>query len=251
MIRLDTKGIKIAKYLAECGIASRRKCEELVEAGKVIVNGHKMTNVAERIDPERDIVEYAGKRVQAQRKMIFALHKPRGHVSTLSDPHAGPTIAELIPDRYSALGLVPVGRLDKESEGLMLMTNDGELAYRLMHPKFNVVKIYRVKLDKPVEERIMGVIRKGPYLPAEGKLRPMGVKVVGKGTDAASELELTLREGRKHEIRNVFAMFGYKVLKLQRIAIGSLKLGSIRKGHLVKLTESQAAKLYRDCGMTG
>jgi pseudouridine synthase len=243
--------IKIAKYLAECGMASRRRCEELVTIGKVRVNGRVMANVAERVDPYNDIVECAGKRLRPLQKAVFALNKPRGYVSTLSDPYAGPTIAALIPAKYKSLMLKPVGRLDRESEGLMLLTNDGELAYRLTHPRFGVPKVYNVKLDRPPVDKILGVLRKGAYLPDEGKLRPMGVRITGRGLNAASELELTLREGRKHEIRRVFEMFGFKVLKLQRTAIGPVKLGQIKKGQMVKLSDSQIKRLTEACGLDG
>jgi len=171
----ESEKIKIAKYLAECGVASRRRCEELVTMGKVRVNGRTMANVAERIDPYTDVVECSGKRLRPMQKAVFALNKPRGYVSTLSDPHAGLTITQLIPPKYKSLVLKPVGRLDRESEGLMLLTNDGQLAYRLTHPRFSVPKVYNVKLDKVPEEKILGVLRKGPYLPDErSHHRPRG-----------------------------------------------------------------------------
>ena len=245
----DTNKIKIAKFLAQCGLGSRRHCEELVEEGRIRVNGRRMTNVAERIDPDTDIVEHAGKRLQPATKAVFALYKPVGYISTLSDPHASLTIAELIPAKYRGLGLKPVGRLDKESEGLMLLTNDGQLANKLTHPRYGVTKVYLVKLDNPPPDRILHVIRKGAHLPRERRLRPMGVCVVGRGPEAARDIELTLREGRKHEIRRVFGMFGYNVLKLKRIAMGTFELGRISKGQLVRLTDGQVRKLREACGL--
>jgi pseudouridine synthase len=247
---MKAEKVKIAKFLAECGIGSRRHCETLVSEGKVRVNGRTMKNVAERINPEKDVIEYSGKRIKPIKKAVFALNKPRGYVSTLSDPYAGLTITDLIPSKYRSLGLKPVGRLDKESEGLMLLTNDGQLAYRLTHPKYDVPKVYHVKLDKTPPKRILDVIRRGVHLPGEGKLRPMGVREIGRGREPASELELTLREGRKQEIRRVFAMFGFTVQRLQRAAMGPVKLGQIKKGHIMKLTEPHVAKLRKSCGLS-
>ena len=241
--------IKIAKFLAECGVGSRRRCEELVEAGKVRVNKKKMTNVAERIDPDSDIVEYRGKHLRPEHKAVFVLHKPKGYVSTLSDQYARSTITELIPTKYTKLGLKPVGRLDKDSEGLMLLTNDGQLAYRLTHPRYGIPKVYRVKLDKAPTERILKIIRNGARLPGESRLRPMGVQIRGRGREGAKDLELTLREGRKREIRRVFAMFGFKVQRLQRTAIGPIFLGQIKKGHMIKLPERQVDQLKKACGL--
>ena len=239
--------VKIAKYLAECGIGSRRGCETLVAGGKVRVNGRVMKNVAERIDPETDIVEYAGKEVVIARKVVFALNKPRGYVSTLSDPRAGPTLAGLIPAKYASLGLKPVGRLDKDSEGLMLLTNDGALANRIMHPRYGVLKTYRVTLDSAPPERVLGVLRRGVHLPDGDKLKPMGTRIVGRGREAAREIELTLSEGKKREIRRAFTMFGYEVKTLRRIAIGPVKLGSIRKGSMVELSKSLVKRLNEAC----
>lgn len=245
----DSNKVKIAKFLAECGIGSRRHCEELVENGKVRVNGRKMGNVAERIDPDADVVEYRGKRVQPVHKAIFAVNKPAGYISTLADPHADLTVSNLIPAKYKGLGLKPVGRLDKESEGLMILTNDGELANRLLHPRYGITKTYQVHLDKPPPDRVLNMIKQGAQLPGERRLRPMGVRKTGSGRKPSTDLEVTLREGRKHEIRRAFAMFGYTVLKLKRIAMGSFTLGRIRKGQMVRLTDAQAAKLRDACGL--
>jgi 23S rRNA pseudouridine2605 synthase len=202
-----------------------------------------MKNVAERIDPETDSISYAGKELVVAKKITFALNKPRGYVSTLSDPRAGPTLAALIPPKYTYLGLKPVGRLDKDSDGLMLLTNDGALANRIMHPRYGMEKIYRVILDKPPPERILGVLSNGVHLPDGDTLRPMGVKITGRGPEPSREVELTLREGKKHEIRRAFIMFGYEVKTLRRIAIGPIRLGSIRKGQMVELSKSQMKRL--------
>ncbi len=243
------KKIKIAKFLAECGVGSRRRCEELVELGKVRINKQFITNVAERVDPEKDIVEFRGKILNPKSKIVFALNKPAGIVSTLSDPHAEYTITDLIPAKFKGLGLKPVGRLDRDSEGLMLLTNDGELANRLTHPKYKITKVYQVKLDSEAPERILGLIEKGVRLPNGEKLQPVGVKVVRKGRGAAKDLELTLKEGRKREIRRMFRMFGLNVVSLRRVAIGPIYLGQIKKGEMLKLGARQVKQLRDACGL--
>ncbi len=242
-------GIKIARFLAEAGVGSRRYCETLVVDGKVRVNGRMMDNVAERVDPDIDIIELSGRRLRLAGKAVFALNKPPGYVSTMSDPHASRTIADLIPAKLAYLGLKPVGRLDKESEGLMLLTNDGDLANRLMHPRHGISKIYRVSLDKSPKQRVLDILRKGVTLPEGERLRGMGIRIAGSGPEAARELELTLKEGKKREIRKGFEMFGHRVRKLQRIAIGPIRIGVIRRGELVRLKENQVKKLREYCGM--
>ena len=239
------ENIKIAKYLAECGIGSRRTCEKLVEDGRIRVNGRVMSVVAERIDPDTDVIRFGKRKVGRVRKFTFALNKPKGYVSTLSDPRAGPTLTELIPAKYASLGLKPVGRLDKDSEGLMLMTNDGELANRIMHPRFGVPKVYRISLNEIPPDRILGVLGKGVHLPDGERLKSMKVRAVGKGRNPNRELELTLREGKKHEIRRALGMFGYDVKKLKRISIGPIQLGSIHKGSMVELSKSQMKRLRK------
>jgi 23S rRNA pseudouridine2605 synthase len=246
---LMPEGVKISKFIAECGVGSRRYCETLVETGRIKVNGRVMDNVAERVDPFSDVVKFAGRRLQVAEKAVYALNKPAGHVSTMSDTHAKKTIADLIPSKLAHLGLAPVGRLDKESEGLMILTNEGELANRLMHPRYRIKKVYRISLDKAPPQRVLNMLKKGVTLPDGDRLKGLEVNVLGKGKEPTKELELTLREGKKREIRRAFEMFGYDVRKLKRISIGPIRLGVIRKGELVKLSANQVRKLKIACGL--
>ena len=234
-MRETTSQIRLAKYLAQAGVASRRAAERLVLAGRVTVGGATVSDPAHPIGPGA-AVELDGATVRPLRSpVVYALNKPAGVVSTAHDPHGRPTVVELID---SPLRLYPVGRLDLDTTGLILLTNDGELAHRLTHPSFEVPKTYRAHVaGPPVSKGAIQALRAGVEL-EDGLTAPAKVRRV----DAAT-LELTVHEGRKRQIKRMCAAVGHPVKALERIAIGELRLGQLAPGAYRRLTQAEVSRL--------
>ncbi|NOX44700.1 MAG: rRNA pseudouridine synthase [Caldiserica bacterium] len=227
--------MRLNKYLRAAGVASRRGADELIRAGRVRVNGDVVTEPWHEVDPGRDVVEVDSRRVYLRRERhYFKLYKPRGVVSTLRDPHAERTLARFIP---AGLRLVPAGRLDRDSEGLVILTDDGDLIYRLTHPSFEVPKRYRVTLDRYVGEGDLERLSRGIEL-EDGPFLPDAVRRVGP-----REVELVIHEGRKREIRRAFRALGYGVVRLVRTAMGPVELGDMRPGELRPLSPAELRAL--------
>lgn len=219
-------------------MAARRKADLLIRAGRVRVNHVVVREPWHEVDPERDLVTVDGKHVRVLgEKHYFKFYKPRGVTSTLHDPHATRTLSDFIPPR---LRLFPVGRLDRESEGLIILTDDGELALRFSHPRYRVPKRYRVELDHSPSARDLERLGHGLLL-EDGPFRPRGLRTVGERT-----VELTLHEGRKREIRRGFAALGYRVVRLVRLSIGPVSLGDLRPGELRKLSQKELQALQEE-----
>jgi 23S rRNA pseudouridine2605 synthase len=228
--------MRLAKYLAHAGVASRRAAEGLIAAGKVRVGGEVVT------DPARDVgegtaVEVHGKAVAAEPREVWALNKPKGVVSTAREPGPRRAVTELVD---SPRRLYPVGRLDADSTGLILLTNDGELANRLTHPRYGVPKSYRVRLARPPSDRDLERLRQGVRL-EDGPTGP--AEVVRRGE---LEIEITIREGRKRQVRRMAEAVGNEANALTRIRIGSLALGKLRSGEARRLETSEVAALWED-----
>ncbi len=228
--------MRLAKYLAHAGVASRRSAEELIAAGKVRVSGEVVT------DPARDVgesseVEVDGRRIAAEPREVWAVNKPRGVVSTAREPGRRPAVTELVDSRRR---LYPVGRLDADSTGLILLTNDGELANRLTHPRYGVPKTYLVRLALTPSERDLDRLRSGVRLD-DGKTTPAEVEWLGE-----RKLEITIREGRKRQVRRMAEAIGNEVEALTRIRIGSLELGDLRRGEARRLDRREVATLWED-----
>jgi 23S rRNA pseudouridine2605 synthase len=230
--------MRLAKYLAHAGAASRRAAETMIAAGRVRVEGELVRDPARDVD-ERSRVEVDGRSLAGpEPRVVYALHKPLGVLSTARDTHGRPTVVELIGTEERRL--YPVGRLDADSSGLILLTNDGELAHRLTHPRYAVPKTYRVRVGGgPVEERALRALRVGVQL-EDGPTAPAQVRRVGRGGD---ELELTIREGRNRQVRRMCEAVGHPVLALQRIAFGPLRLGDLQPGAHRRLDEAALHKL--------
>lgn len=224
---MDT--VKLQKYFTDCGILSRRAAEKEITDGKVKVNGD-VAYLGQRIDPYTDVVEYKGKiiRPTSNDKICIMLNKPRGFVTTLSDEKGRPTVSELVSD--AGRRLYPVGRLDMDSDGLLLLTDDGELANKLTHPRHEIPKIYRVTVKGVVNEDILALLRSP--LEIDGyKILPVKTILIRQSKDKKeSLLEMHLFEGRNRQIRNMCAMANLKVQRLTRIAIGKLTLGDLPQG---------------------
>ena len=241
-------GIRLQKVLAQAGIASRRASEELIEEGRVSVDGKVVTHQGMRVDPETAVVRVDGERVTVAKDTIYlALNKPKGFVTAMSDPEGRPTVADLIP--ASHIRTYHVGRLDADTEGLLLITNDGELANRLTHPSYGVQKTYLADVAGRPAKGLAAVLKKGYEL--EGEDRPVIVdkfRMLDEGIGKAQGrtlVELVLHEGRKHVVRRLLAAVGLPVRRLVRTAVGDVQLGSLPTGKTRRLTPQEIASLYR------
>jgi len=238
---------RLNKYLTLCGLGSRRKVEELVVSGAIEINGSVVTNLATIIDSETDRVSCNGELLNPIDKNFYLiLHKPKGYVTTLQDEKGRATVMELIPERYVNAGVMPVGRLDMDTEGLLIFTNDGDLAYRLTRPSFKVQKEYVVDLDKPIQEIDRQRIEKGYFVhQIKVKTGAAVVTVLGK---TGYTVKMIISEGKKRQIRYSFKNLGYKVVKLKRIAYGPISLGRLNRGEYRLLKESEVRQLWKSTG---
>jgi 23S rRNA pseudouridine2605 synthase len=230
--------VRLAKFLAHGGVASRRKAEEIIAKGVVTVAGEVVT------DPARDVgagddVRVNGDPVGTEAREVWAVNKPAGVVSTAREPGRRPAVVELVD---SVARLYPVGRLDADSTGLLLLTNDGELANRLTHPRYGVAKVYRVWLRQPPAERDLERLRRGVEL-EDGPTAPAVVERVG-----AREVEIVLREGRNRQVRRMIEAVGNRVLELCRVRFGPLELGKLREGEARQLSPEEIASLRQSAG---
>jgi len=242
----EQAGVRLQKVLASAGLGSRRACEELIAAGRVSVNGVVAT-LGARADPARDVVRVDGDRLPTAAGLVhLALHKPRGMHSTMSDPQGRPCVGDLVRDRgdgTESAGLHHVGRLDADSEGLLLLTNDGALSHRLMHPSYEVPKRYLVEIEGTVPRSLGRALRAGVTLD-DGPARADEFTLVDT-VPGRSSVEVVLHEGRNHVVRRMFAELGHPVLRLVRTAIGPIRLGDLRPGRTRHLNQAEVQSLYR------
>lgn len=234
------KTVRLQKVIARSGIASRRKAEELIREGLVTVNGETVFILGTKVDPTHDHVKVMGRHLKPKPPDIFLmLHKPSGYLSTLQDPLGRPTIKALVPK--PSLRLFPVGRLDYDSEGLLLLTNNGDIAQACLHPARHVPKTYLVKIKGMLEDHEIQQLRHGLVL-EDGPTAPAKVKKAGKA-EANSWVEITIHEGRKHQVKRMFEQLGHPVIKLKRIQFGPLNLGTLPPGQARYLTDKEANDL--------
>lgn len=241
----DNNKIRLQKFLSEAGIASRRKAETMIENGEVKVNGVK-AKIGDCVDPKKDTVTVKGKKVMRETVMRYILlNKPRGFVTTNHDEMGRKCVAELVSDISERV--YPVGRLDRNSEGALLMTNDGEFANAMMHPSHHVPKTYRVTVRPSVNEDQLTKLATGVDI--DGRMTaPADVRVVTK-EEGRVVLEIVLYEGRNREIRRMCEAVELEVARLRRIAIGNLKLGMLQQGQWRDLTEQEVDKLFSAAGI--
>lgn len=233
--------VRLQKYLADCGIASRRKSEELIAAGKVRVNG-SVAKVGDKVDPKRDQVTVDGRKVRHDNELRYImLHKPRGFISTMSDERDRKCVAQLVADVGTRV--YPVGRLDKDSEGLLLFTNDGEFANNMTHPSKHVSKNYRVTIRPEISDEQIALMMSGMMIDGK-KTLPADVKVLQK-EPGRTVLEVTLCEGRNRQIRKMCEALDLEVARLKRTSIGSVRLGMLPQGKWRDLTPQEVASLKR------
>jgi 23S rRNA pseudouridine2605 synthase len=237
-----TKGPdRLQKVLAHAGIGSRRACEELILQGRVTVDGKEVRELGTRVDPRRAVVAVDGQTVRLERPVYFAVSKPKGYVSTNNDPAGRPRVVDLLPEIPQRV--YTVGRLDEMSVGLMILTNDGELANRLAHPKYGVEKVYRAIVAGAPAREVLDKLTEGMWL-AEGKVRAQRVRPVGRKGEA-TVLELVLAEGKNREVRRMLARLGHKVMSLVRVSIGPIHLKGLKPGEYRPLSGHEVELLRR------
>ena len=238
--------VRLQKFMAEQGVASRRKSEDLIRAGKVKVNGH-VAEISMKINPRKDLVTVGKQKLTnvKNRKMVYVmLNKPRGYVTTVSDELGRKTVMDLLPD--FGCRIYPVGRLDKDSEGLLLLTNDGSFTNCMTHPSHEYAKVYRVTVRPAVNDDILFNLRNG--IEIDGRMTaPCEVTVLTEEENRVV-LEFILHEGRNRQIRKMCESQGLEVARLKRISIGPVKLGMLKQGDYRELTEQDVKKLLRSAG---
>lgn len=235
---------RLQRALARAGLGSRRACEDLIAAGAVTVNG-RVATLGDRVDPERDEVRVRGHRVNVNPRLrTFALHKPAGVTTTMRDPHAASDLRRYLPREPR---VVPVGRLDRDTEGLLLLTNDGELANRLMHPRYGVEKEYLAEVKGAPSARQLSRLRRGVELD-DGVARARSARAVARAGKLGA-VRLVVTEGRKREVRRMLAAVGLPVRRLIRVRVGPIRLGRLRPGEVRELTPEELLALYRAAGL--
>jgi len=231
--------IRLQKYLSEAGVASRRAGEALISAGNVEVNGQVVRVLGAKIDPARDTVTVDGVPIQPRRKLYLAVHKPRGHVCSRRDEKGRPLLGDLLPEEWSHC--YPVGRLDRESEGLIFVTNDGGFALSISHPRNGVPKEYVAEVTGRVDRRLRGRLETGAIDRGE-KLRARAARVLSSN-NTRSVVAVELAEGKNREVRRLFAALGLEVTRLARVRIGPIKLGELPVGKWRTLTDTEVKTL--------
>jgi 23S rRNA pseudouridine2605 synthase len=231
--------VRLQKYLAEAGIASRRASERIILDGRVAVNGKTVTELGTKVNPLHDKVKVDGKLIHAKRKLYIALHKPRGVVCTKAVEDDRVKVGELLPKEWA--DLVTVGRLDYDSEGLIFLTNDGDFCLKLTHPRYGVRKLYAVTVEGKVEPEVLKKFTDGIVVEGD-RLRAERAKIV-RSSNSVSLVELELGEGKNREVRRMFESQNMRVLRLQRTQIGRIKLGELPEGKWRALTEPEIKSL--------
>jgi 23S rRNA pseudouridine2605 synthase len=243
--------VRLQKYLSRAGVASRRAAEEMIRAGRVRINGEMVTEMGTKVEPG-DRVEVDGRPVGVDQPVWVMLNKPAGHVTTRADPEGRPTVYDLLPPELG--GLYHVGRLDRDSEGLLLLTNDGDVANQLLHPSREVDRVYLVDVVGAPTRRTLSRLLAGVEL-EDGPARAHRVEVVkraratrGAGAEAHTRLRVLVREGRKREVRRIFDALGHPVRRLVRVRLGPVELGDLRRGEWRELSPGEVRALRKRVG---
>jgi len=244
----DRMKIRLNKYLAQAGIASRREADRMIVEGRVSLNGKTVESLGVCVDTGRNKVEVDGKKIKSKigPHLYLLLNKPPGYLATVKDPFQRPTVMDLLPSFKKRI--YPVGRLDLNSEGLLLLTNDGDLANRLMHPRYKVKKEYLVRVQPKPTALTLERLEKGVYLDGK-KTAPARIHVLST-KKRETNIKVELFEGRKRELRRMFEAVGHSVMALKRISYGSLSLGGLKKGQWRHLSQKELARLKKDAQIT-
>ena len=233
--------VRLQKFLAEAGVASRRACDKLIDEGLVKVNNQVVTTPGLGVDPEKDKIIYKGRPVKPERKFYIMVNKPKGYICTNDDEKGRRRTVDIVKDIPARL--YTVGRLDWDVEGLIILTNDGDFAYKLTHPKHHVPKTYVVKIKGSIESKHVAKIFSGIYIDGK-KTEPAKAEIL-KTSRQTSHVRLTLFEGKKREIKRMFFQLGYSVYHIKRISINGLKLGSLQPGRYRNLRDYEIKRLMR------
>lgn len=243
----STQRIRLNKLIADSGVASRRHADRMIEEGQITVNGKRVYELGIKVDPENDRIMIDGKplRKALTQKLYLIMNKPKGVLTTMDDPHNRPTIADYlggVPSR-----VFPVGRLDWDSEGMLILTNDGDFANKVMHPKAEVTKTYLVKLDGKPESVHLEKLRKGVSI-VGGRVSARHIERIKKSGENKSDkyewYKIVITEGKNRQIRQMFAKIGFDVLKLQRVAIGRLRMAALKPGELVYVNDAAIERVF-------
>lgn len=245
---MTPEGVRLQKLLAQAGVASRRTVEDLIRQGRVTVNGMEAV-LGQRADPARDRIEVDGRLVYVdQEKKYLMMNKPPGVVTTARDPQGRKTVLEIVGEEARVFA---VGRLDIATEGLLLLTNDGELAHRLTHPSFEIPKTYVAEVHGYVGKKAMRRLAEGVEIGERHPAKTAGVRVLDsvKGSQPRSVVEVTVHEGRKHVVRKLLEAVGHPVIRLTRTSVGPVRLGRLAPGGYRNLTPEEIEALYRETGL--
>lgn len=236
--------MRIQKYISQCGICSRREAERKIEEGLVFVNGEP-AQIGQSVNPETDKVVVDGVKAQGvvEERVVLAMNKPKGYLCTNSDPFDGQTVFDLLPEPFSQMKLFCCGRLDKNSKGLLILTNDGDLANTITHPSNNVIKRYHVLLNRTLDTKIIPVLLRGVMYEGEKLKAERIIPDTSQAENADRRVEVWLNQGRKREIRRMFEVMGYFVKELKRFQIGAFTLKRIPEGGIKILKNSDISKL--------
>ncbi|MEK2646673.1 pseudouridine synthase [Bdellovibrio sp. BCCA] len=243
----SSQRVRLNKLIADSGLASRRHADRMIEEGQVTVNGKRVYELGIKVDPQADRILIDGKplRKPLTQKLYLVMNKPKGVLTTMDDPHGRPTIADYLGEVPARV--FPVGRLDWDSEGMLLLTNDGDFANKVMHPKAEVTKTYLVKLDGQPQPHHIEKLKKGVSI-IGGKVSARHIERIKKSGDNKSDkyewYKIVITEGKNRQIRQMFAKVGFDVLKLQRVAVGRLRLGALKTGELIFLNESAIDRVF-------
>ena len=246
------QGERLQKYLARCGVASRRHAEELITGGFVAVNGATVRTLGVRVDPERDLVRVNGERVvPAARNLYLLMNKPPRVMTTVRDPHGRRSVLDLLPADWRNARVYPVGRLDYDTEGLLLLTDDGDLALRLTHPRYALAKEYHALVEgRPTQEEL-AQLASGILLPGEARpTAPARAWLLRGGDNAAAWVGLELHEGRNRQARRMFDAIGHPVIQLRRVRVGPMMLGDLAPGQTRELTAREVETLRHGAGLS-
>lgn len=228
---------RLHKYLSRCGVGSRRACEQLITDGRITVNGKVADELGTKIDADKDSVTLDGKSVSTAKHVYIIINKPKGYVSAVTDKYY-PTVLDLVDVKEK---LFPVGRLDKDSTGLLLLTNDGDIAFRLTHPKYGHLKVYEVKIDGKISLKNIDLLIHGIKL-EEGEVKAKSVKKINI-TEESSVIEISIGEGKKRQIKRMIDAVGFRVIELKRLKFGPLLIGNLSEGEWRHLTGKEVNSL--------
>ena len=237
------KEIRLQKYLAQCGVASRRKAENLIAEGRITVDGKIVTSMGTKVNPEKQQILFDGKPVSIEKeKIYYLLNKPKGYVTTVSDPQGRPIVTDLIKDINERI--FPVGRLDLDTEGALLLTNDGDLAQKMQHPSYGVTKTYEALVTgKPLQKKL-DILEKGILL--EGRMTSPAHVAAVKKLNKSTLVRITIHEGRKRQVRKMFAAIGHPVISLKRTAYGKLYLNNLPQGSYRRLNKGDLKNIFKN-----